>query len=185
MHPLCKVGICGNASISRLIFRRNEYVGLMVPFINPKPLQRPSTITSLGPQPLVLRAGFFRCSSTFRQFETFMQHSSVGPRRGMASAALPPEGSEISPQGSGPQHQHTNRLAQEKSPYLLQHAHNPVSQRGMSHPAYGGRCCPGLMLHAIPETYRLCLVNVSCKGCNAPHSRCMLSYSCHEVACCF
>jgi uncharacterized protein YyaL (SSP411 family) len=24
------------------------------------------------------------------------------------------------------QHQHTNRLAKEKSPYLLQHAHNPV-----------------------------------------------------------
>jgi uncharacterized protein YyaL (SSP411 family) len=23
-------------------------------------------------------------------------------------------------------HQHTNRLAREKSPYLLQHAHNPV-----------------------------------------------------------
>jgi hypothetical protein len=25
-------------------------------------------------------------------------------------------------------HKHTNRLAQEQSPYLLQHAHNPVSQ---------------------------------------------------------
>ena len=25
-----------------------------------------------------------------------------------------------------PAHQHTNRLAREKSPYLLQHAHNPV-----------------------------------------------------------
>jgi hypothetical protein len=25
------------------------------------------------------------------------------------------------------EHQHTNRLAKEQSPYLLQHAHNPVS----------------------------------------------------------
>lgn len=25
------------------------------------------------------------------------------------------------------QHPHTNRLAKEQSPYLLQHAHNPVS----------------------------------------------------------
>ena len=25
-----------------------------------------------------------------------------------------------------PKHKHTNRLIQEKSPYLLQHAHNPV-----------------------------------------------------------
>jgi len=26
------------------------------------------------------------------------------------------------------EHQHTNRLAKEQSPYLLQHAHNPVSK---------------------------------------------------------
>lgn len=27
------------------------------------------------------------------------------------------------------EHKHTNRLAEEQSPYLLQHAHNPVSER--------------------------------------------------------
>ncbi len=30
------------------------------------------------------------------------------------------------PEGDGPAHHHTNRLADETSPYLLQHAHNPV-----------------------------------------------------------
>ncbi len=36
-----------------------------------------------------------------------------------------PEGSAAMPDASQP-HQHTNRLARETSPYLLQHAHNPV-----------------------------------------------------------
>ncbi len=30
------------------------------------------------------------------------------------------------PHGDGEGQEHTNRLAQETSPYLLQHAHNPV-----------------------------------------------------------
>jgi len=38
----------------------------------------------------------------------------------------PPEGETSMPAQSQPQHKHTNRLAKETSPYLLQHAHNPV-----------------------------------------------------------
>ncbi|KAL4448270.1 hypothetical protein ABPG75_005489 [Micractinium tetrahymenae] len=39
----------------------------------------------------------------------------------MAAAAAP-----AGPGAGGGEHKHTNRLAQEESPYLLQHAHNPV-----------------------------------------------------------
>lgn len=38
------------------------------------------------------------------------------------SAAAAPAG----PGSGGGEPKHTNRLAQEESPYLLQHAHNPV-----------------------------------------------------------
>lgn len=31
-------------------------------------------------------------------------------------------------QAAAGEHKHTNRLAKEQSPYLLQHAHNPVSE---------------------------------------------------------
>jgi uncharacterized protein len=43
------------------------------------------------------------------------------------SAADPtPTGPQHSPGAAAEKHEHTNRLAHEKSPYLLQHAHNPV-----------------------------------------------------------
>lgn len=45
----------------------------------------------------------------------FVSRSSV-----FMSMASGGEGSSASP------HKHTNRLAKERSPYLLQHAHNPV-----------------------------------------------------------
>lgn len=35
--------------------------------------------------------------------------------------------SAVHEEGAQQQHKHTNRLAREQSPYLLQHAHNPVS----------------------------------------------------------
>lgn len=38
---------------------------------------------------------------------------------------MPPQAAAS--QAAEGQHKHTNRLAKEQSPYLLQHAHNPVS----------------------------------------------------------
>ncbi len=35
-------------------------------------------------------------------------------------------GADLTPAGATEKLEHTNRLAHEKSPYLLQHAHNPV-----------------------------------------------------------
>lgn len=46
----------------------------------------------------------------------------------MAAAAAP-----AGPGGDNGEHKHTNRLAQEESPYLLQHAHNPVRGAGLVH----------------------------------------------------
>lgn len=37
------------------------------------------------------------------------------------------------------QHMHTNRLASEESPYLLQHQHNPVGMHAMA--VHGSACC--------------------------------------------
>ena len=56
---------------------------------------------------------------------------SAGPRGVAAGAALvvltvfSVPAAHASPQGK-PKTMHTNRLSREKSPYLLQHAHNPV-----------------------------------------------------------
>lgn len=72
--------------------------------------------------------------------------------RTMASAAEPP-------QAAAAEHKHTNRLAQEESPYLLQHAHNPVSwEVGFLLPLpLPPSCCPEGGLPAD----RMCLPGVS------------------------
>lgn len=43
------------------------------------------------------------------------------------AAAASSSNSDKADQMADDQHRHTNRLAKEQSPYLLQHAHNPVS----------------------------------------------------------
>ncbi|XP_034426695.1 spermatogenesis-associated protein 20 [Hippoglossus hippoglossus] len=102
---------------------------------------RRSVSTSSGCEPArLLTAGI--CGADSRQ------QSSGGNARGFRLTPLPPAGDGspllhpqparyLSPSvfmsmasgGEGPTstpHKHTNRLAKEKSPYLLQHAHNPV-----------------------------------------------------------
>ena len=51
-------------------------------------------------------------------------------------------------------HKHTNRLAREKSPYLLQHAHNPVDWFAWGDEAFARRA--GRQAHFTQLGYSTC-----------------------------